>query len=65
MRGMAKPDRGDSSISRMPGCGPNALHKNWIQFLQSVACILTILPASKKADHFCGGTDMSGIKCQI
>ena len=21
---------GDSSISRMPGCGPNALSKNWI-----------------------------------
>ena len=23
-------DRGNSSISRMPGCGPNALPKNWI-----------------------------------
>ena len=22
--------RGDSSISQMPGCGPNALPKNWI-----------------------------------
>ena len=22
--------RGNSSISRMPGCGPNALPKNWI-----------------------------------
>ena len=22
--------KGDSSISRMPGCGPNALPKNWI-----------------------------------
>ena len=22
--------RGDSSISGMPGCGPNALPKNWI-----------------------------------
>ena len=32
-------DRGNSSISRMPGCGPNALPKNWILFVQSVACI--------------------------
>ena len=23
-------DRRNSSISRMPGCGPNALPKNWI-----------------------------------
>ena len=30
MRGLAKTDRGDSSISWMPGCGPNALPKNWI-----------------------------------
>ena len=22
--------RGNTSISRMPGCGPNALPKNWI-----------------------------------
>ena len=30
MRGMAKTNRGDSSISPMPRCGPNALPKNWI-----------------------------------
>ena len=31
--------RGDSSISQMTRCGPNALPKNWIWLLQSVACI--------------------------
>ena len=27
---LASDCRGNSSISRMPGCGPNALPKNWI-----------------------------------
>ena len=30
MRGMAKTDREDSSISKMPRCGPNGLPKNRI-----------------------------------
>ena len=39
---------GDSIFSLMPGCHPNALPKNRIELLQSVACILIILPASRK-----------------
>ena len=27
---LESPSRRNSSISRMPGCGPNALPKNWI-----------------------------------
>ena len=38
IRGMAKTDRGDSGISHMPGCGPNALPKNWIGFCNQGLC---------------------------
>ena len=38
--------------------------KNWIKFLPSVACFLNNLASQQKADHFCGGRDMSSLTYQ-
>ena len=53
--------RGDSSIiSSMPGCGPNTLSKN-LDIVSAVSSLyLNNLASWQKADHFCGGRDMSG-----